>query len=147
MVKGRDTKIASGTPQAKARTSCPEAWLGTYETLRLSENVEAVRVHVGAGVAASSRDFLAMGAGSQGRWFAIGDVILTRSAYTGSRALPSGFSKVDWCVIKAGSIVNIGRCHPLFGHGGGGEQLEFVSGPAPERVTSGGNWSDRAGRA
>src|SRR4051794_20574624 len=113
-MKVQDTKTVSGTSQPQARTSCHDAWLGgTYDTIRLSADLEAVRVHVGAGVAASSKDFLATGAGSQGRWFAIGDVILTRSAYTGSRALPSGFSKVDWCLIKAGSIVNVGRCHPL----------------------------------
>jgi hypothetical protein len=128
-------KQLSGTPQPRARTSCREAWLGdAYETIRLSDNVEAVRVHVGAGVARSSNDFLSTGAGSQGRWFAIGDVILTRSAFTGSRGTPAGFSKVDWCVIKAGSIVNIGQCHPLFGHSGGGLQMELVSGPAPQRV-------------
>ena len=138
----------SGTPQPLARTSCADAWLsGVYETIRLSENVQAVRVHVGGGVAGSASGYLSTGAGSLGRWFAIGDVILTRSAYTASRALPSGFSKVDWCILKAGSIVNVGRCHPLFGYGGGGEQLELVSGPAPERETVEGNWSEQTGRA
>ena len=138
----------SGTPQPRAHTSCAEAWLsGQYSTIRLAEDLEAVRVHVGAGVAASAREFLSTGAGSLGRWFAIGDVILTRSAYIASRALPAGFSKVDWCVLKAGSVVNVGQCHPLFGHGGGGEQVELVSGPVPERETSAGNWSDQEGRA
>jgi hypothetical protein len=138
----------SGTPERQQRTSWPDAWLGgAYSTIRLAADVDAVRVHVRGGVAASSKDFLATGAGSLGRWFAVGDVILTRSNYKDSRALPAGFSKVDWCVLKAGSIVNVGRCHPLFGHGGGGEQVEFVSGPAPERETVDGNWADREGRA
>ena len=44
------------------------------------------------------------------------------------------------------SIVNVGQCHPLFGHSGGGEQIEFVSGPAPERTTVVGNWSDTEGQ-
>jgi len=137
-----------GTPQTQVQTSCIDAWLGgQYWTIRLAQDVEAVRVHVGAGVAATANQVLSTGAGSVGRWFAVGDVILTRSAYTGSRALPAGFSTVDWCVLKAGSIVNVGRCHPLFGHGGGGEQIEFVSGPEPERTTSVGNSSDRAGEA
>jgi hypothetical protein len=136
-----------GAPQPLGQTQCADAWLGGhYSTIRLSEDVEAVRVHVGAGIAASSRDALPLG-GSSGRWFAIGDVILTRSVYTGSRALPAGFSKVDWCLLKAGSIVNVGRCHPLFGHGGGGEQVEFVSGPQPEQKTVTGNWSEREGQA
>jgi hypothetical protein len=138
----------SGTPQPLARTRAADAWLfGEYTTVRLTKDAEAVRVHVGAGVAASARELLSSGAGSYGRWFAVGDVILTRSAYTDSRALPAAFSKVDWCVLKAGSVVNIGRCNPLFGHTGGGEQVEFVSGPAPQRQTVIANWSDREGRA
>jgi hypothetical protein len=132
----------------RASTSCADAWLGgQYATVRLSEDVEAVRVHVGAGVAAASTDVRAFGAGSLGRWFAVGDVILTRSAYTDSRALPAAFSKVDWCVLKAGSIVNVGRCHPMFGHGGGGEQVELVSGPPPVRTSSSGQWVDHEGVA
>jgi hypothetical protein len=138
----------SGTPRPAGTTSCSDAWLGgRYSTVMLSRDVEAVRVHVGAGVGASTREQRASGAGSHGNWFAVGDVILTRSAYTDSRALPAGFSKVDWCVLKAGSIVNVGRAHPLFGHSGGGEQVELVSGPAPEQVTVSGDWSDRSGRA
>jgi hypothetical protein len=130
----------SGTAQVKQPTSCADAWLdGQYSTIRLAADLDAVRVHVRGGVAASSKDFLATGAGSLGRWFAVGDIILTRTAYTDSRALPAGFSKVDWCVLKAGSIVNVGRCHPLFGHGGGGEQVELVSGPTPEQETVDGN--------
>jgi hypothetical protein len=137
----------SGTPLPQARTSCVDAWLGgRYQTMRLSSNVEAVRVHVGGGGVAP-REGTAFGAGSRGRWFAVGDVILTRTAYTNSRALPSGFTKVDWCVLKAGSIVNAGRCHPLFGHAGGGEQVEFLSGPDPEQKTTAGNWSDRSGQS
>jgi hypothetical protein len=124
----------SGTPQLRQPTSCADAWLdGHYSTIRLSGDVDAVRVHVRGGVAASAKDFLATGMGSLGRWFAVGDVILTRTALTDSRALPAGFSKVDWCVLKAGSLVNVGRCDPLFGHGGGGAQLELVSGPPPEQ--------------
>jgi hypothetical protein len=137
-----------GTPQPQSKTTCADAWLGgRYMTVRLAHDVEAVRVHVGAGIGASTRGHLAVGAGSRGRWFAVGDVILTRPAYTDSRALPSAFSQVDWCMLKAGTIVNVGRCHPLFGHSGGGEQVEVVSGPEPEQVTITGNWSDRAGRA
>jgi hypothetical protein len=143
-----EMKEISGTPQPQARTSCADAWLGGYySTVRLLEDLDAVRVHVRGGVAAAAKDFLATGAGSLGRWFAVGDVILTRTAYTDSRALPAGFSKVDWCVLKAGSVVNVGHCHPLFGHSGGGEQVELVSGPVPDRETVEGSWSDRAGRA
>jgi hypothetical protein len=137
----------SGTPQPKQPTSNSGAWLGgNYTTVRLVADVDAVRVHVGAGVGAARRESLAMGAGSLGRWFAVGDVILTRSTYTSSRALPADFSRVDWCRLKAGSIVNVGRCSPLFGHMGGGEQVEWVSGPQPEQTTVSSNWSEREDR-
>jgi hypothetical protein len=135
-----EMKEIPGTPQRQQPTSCAEAWLGgRYSTIRLFEDVDAVRVHVRGGVAASAKDFLATAAGSLGRWFAVGDVILTRAAYTGSRAAPAAFSRVDWCVLKAGSLVNVGQCDPLFGHGGGGEQVELVSGPPPEQEAVDGN--------
>jgi hypothetical protein len=138
----------SGTPYPKQPTSATSAWLGgNYRTIKLAADVEGVRVHVGAGVGAARRESLATGAGSLGRWFAVGDVILTRSDYTSSRALPSGFSKVDWCRLKAGSIVNVGQCSPLFGRMGGGEQVEWVSGPRPKQVTTDATWSDREGHA
>jgi hypothetical protein len=141
-------KEISGTSQPRQPTSAPNAWLGgNYQTIRLVTDVEAVRVHVGAGVGASRRDGLATGAGALGRWFAVGDVILTKSDYANSRALPSGFTKVDWCRLKAGTIVNTGQCSPLFGHLGGGEQVEWVSGPRPEQMTTVGNWSEREGNA
>jgi hypothetical protein len=137
----------SGTQQPRQPTSNTNAWLGgSYKTVKLIQDVEAVRVHVGAGVGAT-RQPLMSSAGSLGRWFAVGDVILTKSAYTDSRALPSGFTKVDWCRLKAGTIVNVGRCSPLFGHMGGGEQVEWVSGPRPEQVTTDAQWSDREGNA
>src|SRR5215471_3925055 len=121
-------KDVSGTPLPKAATSFASAWLGgNYSTIKLAADVDAVRVHVGGGMGASPRSHLASGAGSVGRWFAVGDVILTRSAYTNSRALPSAFSRVDWCRLRAGTVVNIGRCSPMFGGAGGGEQVEWVS--------------------
>lgn len=136
---------ATGTPRPRAKTTCADAWLGGhYATMKLAHDVEAVRVQVGAGVRASASERVARDAGSRGRWFAVGDVILTRTAYTDSRALPAGFSEVDWCVLKAGSIVNVGRCHPLFGHSGGGEQVELVTG---EPAAVAGDRPDRNGRA
>ena len=125
----------SGTSQPKQPTSCREVWLGgNYATVRLVNDVDAVSVRVGGRPPATA-------AGRPGPWFAVGDVILTGSAYTHSRSLQTGFSTVDWCILKAGSIVNIGRCSPLFGHLRGGEQVEWVSGPRPEQVSAPGRTS------
>ena len=131
------TKMAaiSGTPQPKQPTSNSAAWLGgNYRTMKLVADVDAVRVSVGVAVGVhADRGGAALDA--LGRWFAVGDVVLTRSAYTTPRQ-PAGFSRVDWCVLRAGSIVNVGRCSPMFGHAGGGDQVEWVSGPRPESVTT-----------
>ena len=136
-----------GTVVPNAPTSRPGAWLGPYRTLRLQRDVEAMRVHVGAGEGAATRPELVSGAGALGRWFAIGDVVLSRSDYVDAQALPAGFSDVELCVLRAGSIVNVGLCGPLFGRGGGGEQIEFVSGPTPALTEIGGNWVDEYGHA
>src|SRR5262249_38822036 len=120
-----DVTGVSGTHQPRRQTSCPDAWLaGRYATMRLSEDVEAVRVAVRGGVAQKAKDFLPTGAGEHGRWYAVGDMIMTRTAYTDSRTLPTSFARIDWWVIKAGSIVNVGQGHPLFGQSGG-VQVEF----------------------
>lgn len=131
------TKGISGTPQPRHPTSNARAWLGgNYTTMKLASDVEAVRVEAASGVGARPGDGLRGAWRTLGRWFAVGDVILARTAPANSRALPAGFSGVDWCRLKAGSIVNVGRCSPLFGHVGGGEQVEWVSGPAPEPVAT-----------
>src|ERR1051326_8952135 len=86
-----------GTPQAKQPTSAPNAWLGgNYQTIRLAADVDAVRVQISGGSGAARRDAAATVTATFGRWFAVGDVVLTESAYTNSRAQPSGASRVDW---------------------------------------------------
>jgi hypothetical protein len=49
--------------------------------------------------------------------------------------------------IPAGAILNVGRCSPMFGQRGGGEQIEFVDGPAPILASLDATWSHQAGRA
>jgi len=122
----------SGTPYPKQRTTCPDAWLGGhYGSMKLSEDREAVRVHVGRGVGAIGPAVPGTGLGAAGRWFVVGDFILTRSVLTASRPRSFGLSRVDWCRLKAGSIVNVGQRNLVYGHTGG-EQVEWVSGLRPE---------------
>ena len=125
----------TGTPQAQQPTSAATAWLGgNYRTIRLAADVDAVRVVVRSGASIGRKEALTTAVRVVDRWFAVGDVILTGSASTSSSARRSPFSQVDWCRLKAGSIVNVGRSSPLLGHAGGGEQVEWVSGPGPEQV-------------
>jgi hypothetical protein len=127
----------SGTQQPQHATTNTDAWLGgQYVTLRLLNDVEAVRVYVIAPFGNNSNS--SPGAGSSGRWFAVGDVIFTQPSATSARGMWESFARVEWCRLRAGSIVNVGRCSPLFGAMGGGDQVEWVSGPVPEKVTNSG---------
>src|SRR5262245_56842668 len=113
-------KGISGAPQPQQPTSNAAAWLGgRYTTFRLISDLEAVKVYMLAAFAHPAADKVAASATSNGRWFVVGDVILTRSDPVGSRGSWSTFVRVDWCRLKAGSIVNVGRCSPLFGPMGG----------------------------
>jgi hypothetical protein len=129
-------KGISGTPQPRQPTTNADAWLGGhYTTFRLVSDVEAVKVYVVA-VFGRGRETSGGATRSNGRWFAVGDVILMRAAPTSASSLWSNFARIDWCRLKAGSIVNVGRCSPLFTPMGGGEQVEWISGPQPEQLTT-----------
>ena len=132
---------------AKRPTKAANAWLGSYETVQLDADVTAMRGHVGAGEGAATQKHLATGAGEQGRWFAIGDFVQTYGDYKRSRALPADFTRVAACTLRTGTVLNVGRCSPLFGHQGGGEQAEYVDGPAPIIRTLDATWSRSAGHA
>jgi hypothetical protein len=128
-------------------TSAANAWLGSYTTIRLTAEVQAVRVHVGAGEGAAMRRELAAGAGLRGRWFAIGDFVMTYQEYRRTRALPGQFTQIAWATLLPGAVLNVGRCGPLFNLPGGGEQAEFLEGPLPLLQPTSGVWSHRAGHA
>jgi hypothetical protein len=136
-----------GTPVPQQPTSRRDAWLGTYRTVRLTAPIEALRVHVGAGAAASVHEHLATGAGLHGRWFAVGDITQTYDQYRASRALPGPFTQVAIATLAAGTILNVGRCSPLFSHQGGGDQIELVAGPTPTLRPLDATWSRTAGSA
>ena len=140
-----DALPATSVPQRP--TSASNAWLGGYRTVRLTAPVEAIRVHVGAGAAASVHKHLAAGAGLHGRWFAVGDVVQTYDQYRASRALPGHFTQIAIATLAAGTIVNVGRCSPLFRQEGGGDQIELVEGPAPTFRPLDATWSRTAGSA
>ncbi len=133
---------------AKRLTKEPGAWLhGYYVTVQLYGDVTAIRVHMNAGSAASIHKHLAAGAGPLGRWFAIGDFVQTYSGYRNSRALPAHFTHISICTLLPGTVLNVGRCSPLFGHEGRGEQAELIDGPTPTFRTLESVWSNEFGRA
>lgn len=135
-------------PVPQRPTSASNAWWrGEYLTKRLTSPIEAVRVHLSAGSAATIHRHLASGAGPQGRWFAVGDIIMIYDRYRASRALPGHFTHIAIATLAAGTILNVGYCAPLFGQPGGGDQLEFVEGPAPVLRSLDAVWSRSAGHA
>jgi hypothetical protein len=147
-IAGSNIRIAAHVV-AKRPTRATNAWLGQYETVQLDADLKAIRVHVGAGEGAAVHKHLATGAGERGAWFAIGDFIHTYDEYKRSRALPADFTHIAECTLRAGSVLNVGRCAPLFRRGtGGGEQAEYVDGPAPLiRTLDATSWSRTAGHA
>ncbi len=134
-------------PVPRRPSKCSNAWKDEYKTVALTHAIQAIRVHVGAGTAASQHRHLATGAGLHGSWFAIGDVVQTYEQYRASRALPSHFTNIAIATLAAGSVVNVGLCSPLFGLPGEGEQLEFVEGPPPVFRELDATWSHVAGHA
>jgi hypothetical protein len=123
---------------AQRPTSASNAWLGPHTTVRLTADLPAVRVHVGG---------LKGGAALHGRWFAIGDIVQTYGEYRSSRALPGQFTQIAWATLLNGTLLNVGRCGPLFRLPGGGEQAEFLEGPAPQLRPTSAIWSRQAGHA
>ena len=132
---------------SRQQTSSDAAWRHLRHTVCLLAPLPAIRVHVRAGAAAASVERLALGAATAGRWFAIGDVILTRSAYAAEHALPDSFSHQDDWLLPTGTVLNVGQAGPLFGHRGGALQAEWLSGPSPQRRRIEGYWSNQSGNA
>ena len=139
--------VLPATAVVSLPTRDTRAWLGDHHTIRLYEDLSAVRVHVNAGEGASIHPHLAGGAGEKGRWFAIGDYIQTYDEYVATHALPAHFTHITMCRLLAGTVLNVGRCGPLFGRPGGAEQAEFISGPDPEYQAVDATWSREAGHA
>lgn len=128
-------------------SSSKAAWRDTHHTVQLMAPLAALRVHQRAGAAAAYAPGLAWGSGSWGRWFAIGDVVLTRSEYSARYALPGSFTHQDEWLLPAGTEMNVGIAGPLFGHVGGELQAELLGGPHPERRRLHGYWVNRSGSA
>ncbi len=131
----------------RRRTSAENAWLHGYQSVRLIRPLQALRVHARAGFAASFRPALAWGGSRVGRWFAIGDVILSRQEFADRHALPASFSHQDDWLLLPNCELNVGVAGPLFGHAGGALQAEWLSGPEPSSRSIHGFWSDRYGQA
>lgn len=115
------------------KTNADNAWQGERFTVRLIADLPALRVHAKVN--------------ARGRWFAIGDVILTREEYQSAHALPDHFSHQDEWLLPHGTILNVGVCSPLFNHAGGASQAERLAGPPPQRREFRGYWASRWGNA
>jgi hypothetical protein len=109
-------------------TRYPEAWLGQMMTVELYSPCLATRLAERPG-------------GILGDWFALGDVpndpayFAKRHAIPprGNARLPSLKHSGVW-QLQPGTILNVGRCAPLFGLPGSGCQAEFLDGPLPRAI-------------
>jgi hypothetical protein len=115
-------------------TRYPPAWSGMYLTVELYRPLEAMRVSAKA-------------LGLVGDWFALGDWIQTSSRYRALHALRSGFAYQALAILRPGTVLNVGRCAPLFEQPGGGFQAEFLAGPLPQLRPIEGTWVDQMGHA
>ncbi len=134
-------------PRRAATPGTETAWLGEHHTVQLLAPLAALRVHQRGGTAAASAPGPAWGAGTWGNWFAIGDVVLSRSQYAARYALPGAFTHQDEWQLPAGTVMNVGIAGPLFGHDGGGLQAQRLDGPPLQRRRLHGYWVDRVGSA
>ncbi|HUO79844.1 MAG TPA: hypothetical protein VMU00_06855 [Steroidobacteraceae bacterium] len=144
LVCGGTLELPAAFVLPRAPSSAPEAWTGgQWLTVRICEATPALRVHT-AGRAFPGRP----ASHAAGAWVAIGDVIWTAAELASSRALPGAFTHTSDAEIAAGTVVNVGFASALFGGAGGGEQAEYVSGPAFRfRSLEGKRWHGRAGTA
>jgi hypothetical protein len=132
----------------RQKTSAENAWrTGSFHTIRLVEALPAIRVHSRVGSAAAKDPKFAVGAGTLGRWFAIGDVILTRDEYADLHALPGRFTTQDEYLLPPGTELNVGIAARLFGYSGGALQAERLAGPNPKPQPVKGFWANRYGNA
>ena len=100
-------------------SSHTDAWRGQWLTVELYQELEVMRV-------SSHRR------GLVGDWFAVGDFVQTRSEYTATHALPNSFQYQALCILRPGTVINVGTCSALFSHPGGSHQAEFLEGPLPK---------------
>jgi hypothetical protein len=135
----------------KEKTRDESAWLHrTYLTIRLTDSINAIRVHT-AGKSFPGR----LASNEAGAWLLIGDIISTSSEIANSRALPkeninvmTAFTHASEAVVSPGSVLNIGLAAAKFSGYGGGFQAEFVSGqPILFKPLVGKFWHNRAARA
>lgn len=132
----------------RQKTNAENAWrAGSFHTIRLVAALPAIRVHARVGSSAAKDPQFVFGAGTFGRWFAIGDVILTRHEYTDVHALPGRFTTLDEYLLPLGTELNVGIAAPLFGYSGGALQAERLSGPNPKPQPVKGFWVNRYGNA
>ena len=106
-------------------TAYPDAWWGHPLTIRLHHAYLVVRLARSHG-------------GILGDWFALNADFSSPSQFAALHSIPPRGNEADVSLkhaasweLQRGTILNVGRCAPLFGHPGGGYQAEFLDGSLP----------------
>jgi hypothetical protein len=104
------------------------AWIGEVMTVQLDGFLDVIRRADRPG-------------GVLGDWFALGDAPASSWSFAqrhaipprGNAKLPRLEHRMTWRLLP-GTILNVGRCAPLFQMTGLGYQAEFLEGPLPAAV-------------
>jgi hypothetical protein len=112
------------------KTRYAEAWFGEVMTVQLDSTLDVTRRAAHPG-------------GLLGEWFALGDGPTDPASFARRHAIPPRRNaelprlqyRLIWRLLP-GTVLNVGRCSPLFQLPGLGYQAEFLDGPLPMALRS-----------
>lgn len=124
VIPGTTIHLAARAIESRG-TRYPEAWFGEVVTVQLDGILDVTRLAERPG-------------GLLGEWFALGDGPADPASFARRHAIPprgnADFPRLHhrriWRLLP-GTVLNVGRCAPLFRLPGLGYQAEFVDGPLP----------------
>ena len=124
LIPGTKIRLPARAVESRA-TRYPQAWFGEVITAKLDGTLDVIRLAERPG-------------GVLGEWFALGDGPTDPASFArrhaipprGNAELPRLPHSLVWRLLP-GTVLNLGRCAPLFRLPGLGYQAEFVDGPLP----------------
>jgi hypothetical protein len=123
-IPGTNIPLPARAVESRA-TRYLEAWFGEVITVQLDGTLDVTRLAERPG-------------GVMGEWFALRDGATDPASFArrhaipprGNAELPRLQHRLAWRLLP-GTVLNVGRCAPLFQLPGLGYQAEFVDGPLP----------------
>jgi len=124
LIPGTSFRLPARAVESRG-TRYPQAWFGEVITAQLDGTLDVTRLAERPG-------------GVLGEWFALGAGPTDPASFArrhaipprGNAELPRLQHRLVWRLLP-GTVLNVGRCAPLFRLPGLGYQAEFVDGPLP----------------